>query len=94
MCGIMLAVVRFFEPFVYKTFKLEMYKIFGCSCFKKKNRRHKLIKDEDHSSHTLCQFMNSAMNIEFVYIILIGINNFMEGIGNNNNMESVNTDSV
>lgn len=27
--------------------------------------------------------MNSAMNIEFVYLILIGINNFMEKLGTN-----------
>lgn len=26
----------------------------------------------------LCTFLNSAMNIEFVYIILLGVNNFME----------------
>ena len=38
--------------------------------------------------------MNSAMNIEFVYIILIGINNFMEGIGTQNPETEGNTDSL
>lgn len=28
--------------------------------------------------NSLFAFINSAMNIEFVYIILVGINNFME----------------
>ena len=31
-----------------------------------------------YSSEPLCAFANSAMNIEFVYLILVGINNFME----------------
>ena len=70
-----------------------MYKVFGCECFKKKKRPGKIKKD-DLSSHTLCQFMNSAMNIEFVYIILIGINNFMEGIGAQNLDTEGNTESV
>lgn len=30
------------------------------------------------SDESLCSFMNSAANIEFVYLILLGINNFME----------------
>ena len=29
-------------------------------------------------NESLCAFVNSAMNIEFVYLILVGINNFME----------------
>jgi hypothetical protein len=30
------------------------------------------------SSEPLCAFANSAMNIEFVYMILLGINNFLD----------------
>lgn len=31
--------------------------------------------------------MNSAMNIEFVYLILVGINNFMENFGHDESIE-------
>lgn len=37
-----------------------------------KYKKVKFQKDE------LCSFLNSAMNIEFVYLILLGITNFME----------------
>lgn len=48
LCGIMLAVVRFAEPFVFKTFKAELPKCIKCS---KKNRPK---KNKAHNSHTLC----------------------------------------
>ena len=30
------------------------------------------------SKESLCSFLNSAVNIEFVYLILVGINKFMD----------------
>jgi hypothetical protein len=31
-----------------------------------------------YNDESLLTFLNSAMNIEFVYLILLGVNNFME----------------
>ena len=49
----------------------------------KKNNRKRIseIEKPEYEGNSLCQFMNSAMNIEFVYLILVGINNFMENFG-------------
>ena len=45
--------------------------------FKKRiKRKQKFLKEG------LDSFLNSAMNIEFVYIIMLGINNFMESSHN------------
>jgi len=35
-------------------------------------------KKKQFSNEPLASFVNSAMNIEFVYTILLGINNFMD----------------
>ena len=69
----MLAVVRFTEPYVYNCFRLELVKLGIC---KRKKSVKKIKKGYEASS--LCDFTHSAMNIEFVYLILISINNFME----------------
>ena len=61
--GIFLALIRFIEPYVLRTFKGENSQINAQRQF---------------SRESLCSFMNSAVNIEFVYIILVGINKFME----------------
>jgi hypothetical protein len=62
-CGIFLAGVRLREPYVFKHFKQDILKM-------KNNRKF--------AYEPLCAFANSAMNIEFVYIILLGVNNFMQ----------------
>ena len=46
-----------------------------------KQKRKSSVSAPKNDDHSLCQFMNSAMNVEFVYLILIGINNFMENFG-------------
>lgn len=46
---------------------------------KQKNKRKKY----DYSQDTLDSFLNSAMNIEMVYLILLGISNFMESTSYN-----------
>ena len=46
----------------------EPYILESISCKKKK----KVVNNE-----SLCTFVNSAMNIEYVYLILVGINNFL-----------------
>ena len=40
-------------------------------------------KQYDYSQDTLYSFINSAMNIEMVYLILLGISNFMENTSYN-----------
>ena len=73
----MLAVVRLFEPHVHKVLKTEIKCLWNkLRCKKGTDNRKKVV------SESLCNFMNSAMNREFVYLILMGINNFMEDIAN------------
>lgn len=50
-------------------------KYFPILCCKKKKKPQKKLKFGDES---LCSFMNSAANVEFVYLILLGIGNFMQ----------------
>jgi hypothetical protein len=58
-----MAVARLTEPYVFDQFK---------QLFRVKSKNNKF------SEESLCQFVNSVMNIEFVYLILIGINNFYD----------------
>ena len=80
MIGIPLALVRFLEPFVLQEFKADLSRLFrkicGCCGCRDKDEKKKVVR---YSNEPLCSFVNSAMNIEFVYLILLGINNFMEG---------------
>ena len=76
--GTMLALVRITEPYFWKHFvydtKRLLTKIF-CVC----SRKGKITKERrgKFSDEPLCAFATSAMNIEFVYLILLGVNNFM-----------------
>ena len=80
-CGVSLALVRLFEPIVYQTFKSDL-KILYLKCVRsKKRKRREIVNKDQFAKEGLTQFMNSAMNIEFVYLILIGINTFMEDMG-------------
>lgn len=63
--GLLMAICRFSEPYVFEQFK----KLF---------KRNKAVKADKFSEESLCHFVNSVMNIEFVYLILIGINNFYD----------------
>ena len=99
LIGVPIAMVRFFEPYVYNTFKMELKMFFEkFYCFKKKDKSktHKSIKTTQFTlttktrsdskttlndtkkikfaNESLCSFLNSAANIEFVYVILLGIN--------------------
>lgn len=76
LSGIILALIRLSEPFVYNHFKRDVKKFFS-KFFKKKDNMVEE-KEEKFSNEPLCAFANSAMNIEFVYLILLGINNFMD----------------
>ena len=61
--GIILAVIRIAEPYVWKTLKTEIQKSFKCLKSKK----------QKFESESLDSFLNSCMNIEYVYLILVGI---------------------
>lgn len=67
--GILLAMIRLSEPYVWNHFKQDIKYLFN---------RESSTSKQKFSSEPLCAFANSAMNIEFVYLILLGINNFMD----------------
>lgn len=92
LIGVPLALIRLFEPYVFQTFKKEMgllaYKARRCCSRDRSNSQVKkpTRKQASFASASLCSFLNSAMNIELVYLILLGINHFME------NQEILDTD--
>ena len=71
LIGVPIALVRILEPFVFQEFKIMIKKYFCCT-------KKRSVKKLEFSDESLCSFMNSVANIEFVYLILLGINNFME----------------
>ena len=71
LIGVPIALVRILEPFVFQEFKIVIKKYFCCT-------KKRSVKKLEFSDESLCSFMNSVANIEFVYLILLGINNFME----------------
>ena len=66
--GVFLALTRLLEPFVWQEFKQSICSLLSCCSTKKIN-----VKKERYSKDSLNSFINSAMNIEFVYFILLGI---------------------
>lgn len=81
--GIFLAYARLLEPFVFKHFKkfllvnwLKFKQMLSCRRYPSEDiKRMERLK---YSDVPLCSFANSAFNIEFVYLILLGINNLMD----------------
>jgi hypothetical protein len=68
--GIPLAIIRLYEPFVWNHFKQDLLSL---------SRNKDVGKEKKKFSNVpLCAFANSAMNIEFVYLILFGITRFNE----------------
>ena len=61
--GIILAIIRMAEPFVWKTFKTEIQK--ALKSLKSRNQKFE--------NESLDSFLNSCMNIEYVYLLLVGI---------------------
>mmetsp|Transcript_24288 Transcript_24288/g.37485 ORF Transcript_24288/g.37485 Transcript_24288/m.37485 type:complete len:257 (+) Transcript_24288:596-1366(+) len=90
--GIFLAFILLIEPFVLKEFMaLIRHTLHRCNCRKKEKPAEvsldkflvtpalgKKREKKKYGNEPLTAFVNSAMNIELVYLILIGINNFME----------------
>jgi heme exporter protein D len=73
--GTIIAFIRFSEPFVYHQFLSDVYNLRRRLCARSKASK---LKPDKFAVQPLCAFTNSAMNIEFVYLILLGINSFME----------------
>ena len=65
-----MAIIRLSEPYVWNHFKQDVKYLFS--------RKLDGAAKQKFSSKPLCAFANSAMNIEFVYLILLGINNFLD----------------
>lgn len=65
--GVFLGVVRISEPFIWTNIKAD----FSLMCCKnKKTERAKF------SKQSLDSFLNSAMNIEYVYVLLLSLNKY------------------
>jgi hypothetical protein len=65
--GLSMTCIRLAEPFVWTNLKTDLRKLFRC----KKSEKQKRAK---YSKESLDSFLNSAMNIEYVYLLLLGIN--------------------
>ena len=69
--GVLLAATRLAEPFVWNNFKADFLRLCGC-------REQVKCKRIRFSKESLDSFLNSALNIEYVYMILMGIRSFNE----------------
>jgi hypothetical protein len=67
IAGIPLSLVYLLEPYVFQVF------ISSIQCNKLKNKKI----NKKYSAKSLNSFLNAAMNIEFVSMILLGVNNFL-----------------
>jgi len=67
MAGIPLSLVYLLEPYVFQVF------ITSIQCNKLKNKQIR----KKYSAKSLNSFLNAAVNIEFVSMILLGVNNFL-----------------
>lgn len=66
------------EPHVFLTFKYELKALFSFHKIEKEEReKERKRRKREFSNEALCTFVNSAMNVEYVSLILLGINEFM-----------------
>lgn len=64
--GVAMTITRLSEPYVWTNLKADLSKWFNC-------KREK-VKRAKYSKESLDSFLNSAMNIEYVFLVLKGIN--------------------
>ena len=77
LAGTFLALIRVSEPYVFWHLKRDIF----MTCFCKRKLSKKSQKNRPKfSRESLCSFANSAMAVEFVYIIILGVNAFMENM--------------
>lgn len=89
MSGLFLALIRISEPMVFQEALNTCGRLAKPRelCCKKKEKESRLdfkrnLKEENEakmrfSKESLCSFLNSSVNIEYVYLILTGIQKFM-----------------
>ena len=79
--GIILVIVRMFDPLVFDTFKKDINYL-CCNCFKRKPQQDaadvtddniKIEKNTDLLTDNLNSFLTSSLNVELVYTILEGV---------------------
>jgi len=73
--GIILAFLRLMEPFVMQEFLRNVRKFLHWVACRRVKRKGLTL---NYSKEPLCSFVNSAMNVEYVSVILLGITNLME----------------
>jgi hypothetical protein len=83
LLGVPLALNRLFEPYVIETFKSSVRSLFkrvkkAILCCRKPPPCSREKSKVNFANESLCSFLNSVMNIELVYLILLGVNQFME----------------
>lgn len=61
--------VRLCEPIIWTNLKADVFSLLCCS---------KTTKRAAYSRETLDSFLNSAMNIEYVYLLLVGISTYFD----------------
>jgi hypothetical protein len=74
--GIVMALIRLQEPFVWQEFKRSVAWLFCC-----RSKTAQLIKGKKKFGffdYSLDQFLRSQLNTEFVYLILLGINSHLD----------------
>lgn len=95
LAGLGLFLVRFTEPFVFNQIKTDLLWIVSCGKWKHKKRESKKDENEvDFTSGPLDEFLNSAMNKEYVFIILIAVNAFMDNLESGQAMTSVTLNQI
>ena len=66
--GFPMALIRISEPYVWEEFKKVMQPIFCCQ-----KQQTEIWKQPKFSNESLYSFVTSAMNVEYVCVILVGI---------------------
>lgn len=68
--GVLLALIRLCEPVIWTNLKADISSWCRCCC--------KQPKRSSYAKETLDSFLNSAMNIEYVYLLLVGISTYYD----------------
>ena len=71
LLGLLVAISRLVEPYVFYTFLTHLESL-KCCCFKVNKMESK------YNKQALCSFASSILNVEYVYLILVGVQQFME----------------
>ena len=74
----LVAIIRLIEPHVFSTLRYELKSLCSLQKIEREDKeKEKKRRKKELSNEALCTFVNSAMNVEYVSLILLGINEFM-----------------